>query len=207
MSKNKVFPLKDEKYTKILVEIGRETPSIKELATRISMSDSSTTESLDELEKINCIERKPSKKPYKHKKDVSINWQGLTKQYLIYLVQEQKIKELIGCFDIYSINPFIQNLIKLVIRDHQKKFHNTRNIVTIYHLFEKITMQIVYSDVNYSNRIFKRLRKKDIRFRLYRKFIKDIKHRKTADERETYAKFLRQIVNDINNERTSKKNN
>lgn len=199
MSKNKVFPLKDEKYTKVLVEICRDTPSIKELAKRIGLSDSSTTESLDELEKINCIERKPSKNPYKHRKEVSINWQGLAKQYMEYLTKEQKIKISIENADLYSKNPYIQNLLKQLIIDHQKSRHNFRRMGKImYQSFEKITMQIVYSDVNYSNRVFKRLRKKDLRFKLFRRFIKDVKNQKTADERKTYAKFLKKMVNDFN---------
>lgn len=208
MGRNEVFPLKDEKYTKVLVEICMDNPSIGELAIRIEKKDASASEYLDELEKLECIKRELSKKPYKHRKEVSINWKGLAKQYIEYLIKEQKIKISIENVDLYSKNPYVQNLLKQLIIDHQKSRHNFRRLgKTMYQLFEKITMQIVYSDVNYSNKVFKRLRKKDLRFKLFRRFIKDVKNQKTADERETYAKFLRLMVNDFNSNRTSKKNN
>lgn len=199
MGRERVFPLKDEKYTKVLVEIGRESPSIQELSKRVKKKISSVSEYLNELEKINCVERRMNRNPFYNTKEVSINWRGLAKQYMEYLTKEQKIKISIENADLYSKNPYIQNLLKQLIRDHKKSRHNFRRMgKTMYQLFEKITMQIVYSDVNYSNSIFKRLRKKDLRFKLFRRFIKDVKNQKTADERKTYAKFLKEMVDDFN---------
>lgn len=207
MVKIRIPPLENELYAQTLIEIGRESPSIQVLANRVKKKISSVSEYLNDLEKLECVKRTKNKKLFRNRKEVSINWQGLSNQYLLYLIKEQKIILSKSDIDTYSKNKYLQRLMKLVIRDHQKKYHNTREIGTIYKLFEKLTMQIVYSDVNYSDRIFKQLRKRDYGFKLFRSFTKKIKQQKTADDRKTYAKFLRQIIRDVNDERTSKKNN
>ncbi|MEM4271403.1 MAG: helix-turn-helix domain-containing protein [Candidatus Pacearchaeota archaeon] len=207
MVKIKKFPLKDEKYTKILVEMCRETYSIKELAKRIGLSDSSTTESLDKLEELGCIKRELSKKPYKHKKDVSIDWQSLTKQYLIYLTKEEDIKLSDNNIEFYSKNRYLQRLLKLLIAGHQKSVHNFREVKTIYQLFSQITIQMIYGDETFSNPTLKKLKKRDYSFSLFRDFIKKIKDKKTANNRKDFKKFLKKLIKNIEEERTSKKNN
>lgn len=206
MGKTKTFPLKDEKYTKVLVEICRDTPSIGELARRIGKKDASATEYLDELEKLGCIERKLSRKPFKHKKEVLINWQKLTEQYLIYLIKEQEIKLLKTEIEDYSKNIYIQKLIEIALAGHQKSVHNFRKIGTVYQLFEKITMQMIYGEETFSNSAFKKLKRK-YQFIWFKRFIKDIKNQKMADKRKTFKKLLRRIIKEIEEDKISKKNN
>lgn len=205
MVKIKIPPLKNEIYTKVLVEIGGENPSIKELAKRVKKEISSVSEYLNELEELECVKRRMNKNPFYNTKEVSIEWQGLTKQYLIYLIKEQNIVISNSDIEFYSKNKYLQKLIRIDIIGHQKSAHDFRKIGTVYQLFEKITMQMIYGDETFSNKVFKRLRKRKTSFYWFRKFVKNIKEQKVADKRKTFKKFLKQIIKEVETERTSKK--
>lgn len=199
-------PLENKYYTKILVKIGQEHPTITELSDWVKKEISTTSEQLNALEEIGCINRAINRNPYYNTKEVSINWQGLTKQYLIYLIKEQKISLSKNEVEDYSKNIYLQKLVTLAIIGHQKSVNNFRKIGTIYQLFEKITMQMIYGDETFSNKSFKKLKRK-YQFISFKRFIKDIKNQKMADKRKTFKKLLRQIIKEVENDRIFKKNN
>ncbi|MFA5259048.1 MAG: hypothetical protein WC402_03145 [Candidatus Pacearchaeota archaeon] len=207
MVKIKLPPLENENYTKILVEIGGESPSIQELADRVKKEISTVSENLNELEQIGCIRRTKNKKLFRNRKEVSINWLGLNKQYLIYLIKEQKIEFSKREIEDYTENKYLQKLIRLYLTDHQKSIHNFRKIGTIYQLFDQITIQMIYGDETFSDPQLKRLKKIKYSFMEFRNFIKKIKYRKTANQRKTFRKYLKLIIKELEKERISKKNN
>jgi len=205
MVKRKLPPLKTEHYTKILIEICREHPSVQELSKRVKKKISTISDQLKVLEELQCVKRQMNRNPFYNTKEVLIDWKGLTHQYLKYLIEDLKINLKQSNLESYYNNKYLQDLIKLAIRDHQKFYHNTRIISPMNKIFEKITMQIVYADENFSNRILKSLKKKDARFYNFIQFTKTIKNQTTADYRRTYGKFLRGVANEINTKKNSQK--
>lgn len=146
--KLKPIPIQTEHHSKIILLLADGTKSLTDIAAARNKEVSTISEQMDLLLEKHFVVKddKPKDSRYKNSKAYSLNWDTIISSYLEYIATKAKTSFSTPLIIKMKINPYLKELLVRALKDHAEIFKKRGESKTIENIFEKITMQIIYSN-------------------------------------------------------------